>query len=282
MEAYIDFPEEDIGDESKNNYVFKIENIKNKLQSLVDQSDKLNLLEKNLRAVLIGQPNAGKSSLFNEVLGEDRALVSKIKGTTRDYLEMNFKIGDNWITLVDTAGVHDSSDDLENEGIKRTFEQIEGADIIIWVVDVSVPYPIHELNEILRLCEEKFIILVNNKIDLERTNEKIDINTKYEIEISCTTKSGIEDFKTILSECIQEILGNNNDDIMYIGQRHKVQINKCLQRVLECKKGLESDTAIEIISSDLTDARSSIDQMIGNKTNEDMLDKLFGEFCIGK
>ena len=125
--------------EEQNNYVFKIENIKNKLQSLVDQSDKLNLLEKNLRVILIGQPNAEKVVYSTKFLVRP-CFSMQIKGITRESRN-EFKIY-NWITLVDTAGVHDSSDDLENEGIKRDFEQIEGADIIIWVVDVSVPYPI--------------------------------------------------------------------------------------------------------------------------------------------
>jgi tRNA modification GTPase len=282
IEAYIDFPEEDLGDENKKEYIRKIDIITRELKNLLDQSDKLNLFKKNLRVSLIGLPNAGKSSLFNELLGKDRALVSSVKGTTRDYLEMNLKFDDTWITLIDTAGIHDSSNDLEIEGIKRSYNQIDEADIILWVVDVSSHYPTEELNKIKSVCGDKTIILVKNKIDLGEFEDSIDYQQKLVVEVSCTTKLGIGNLKEILSELINNTFGYKDEKVLYIGERHKQLIQNCLQSISESKRNFESDIGIEIISSDLTTARINIDQIIGAKTNEDMLDKLFGEFCIGK
>jgi len=282
IEAYIDFPEEDLGDENKKEYIRKIDILTNELENLLDQSDKLNLFNKNLRVSLIGLPNAGKSSLFNELTGKDRALVSTVKGTTRDYLEMNIKINDDWITLVDTAGIHNASNDLEIEGIKRSYNQIEEADIIIWVVDVSAPYPIQELNKIKSVCEDRTSILVKNKIDLGEFEDSIDYQQKLVVEVSCTTKLGIAKLREIISELINNTFGYKEEKVLYVGERHKKLIENCLQYILESKRNFESDVGIEIISSDLTTARNNIDQIIGVKTNEDILDKLFGEFCIGK
>lgn len=282
IEVYIDFPEEDIGEEDRDQYEKKVDQIISELEKILEQSDKLNLFENDLRVTLVGLPNAGKSSLFNELLGKERALVSKLKGTTRDYLEMSLKVDNNWITLIDTAGIHNSLDELELEGIKRTYKQIEKADIVILVVDVSIPYPIEKINKIISMCENKTIILVKNKIDLEEVTENKNFKTKLEANVSCTTKSGIDHLKKLLIKSIDNIVGKEKEDILYIGERHRLLITNCLQEIKEAKTKFQSGMGIEIISSDLTSARINIDRMIGNKTNEDILDKLFGEFCIGK
>ena len=132
------------------------------------------------------------------------------------------------------------------------------------------------------MCENKTIILVKNKIDLEEVTENKNFKTKLVANVSCTTKSGIDHLKKLLIKSIDNIVGKEKEDILYIGERHRLLITNCLQEIKEAKTKFQSGMGIEIISSDLTSARINIDRMIGNKTNEDILDKLFGEFCIGK
>ena len=138
------------------------------------------------------------------------------------------------------------------------------------------------MNKIKSVCGDKTIILVKNKIDLGEFEDSIDYQQKLVVEVSCTTKLGIGKLKEILSELINNTFGYKDEKVLYIGERTKQLIENCLQSISESKRNFESDIGIEIISSDLTTARNNIDQIIGAKTNEDMLDKLFGEFCIGK
>ena len=138
------------------------------------------------------------------------------------------------------------------------------------------------MNKIKSVCRDKTIILVKNKIDLGEFEDSINYKQKLVVEVSCTTKLGIAKLREIISELINNTFGYKDEKVLYIGERHKHLIENCLQSITESKRNFESDIGIEIISSDLTTARNNIDQIIGAKTNEDMLDKLFGEFCIGK
>lgn len=282
IEADIDFPEDDIeaNDSSIKNEVF--DKIKFELEELLKHASKTNILERNLRVVLTGFPNAGKSSLFNEMLGRSRSLVHEEAGTTRDYLETDLKIGKNTITLVDTAGVRESDSDIEQRGVKLAHEQIEQSDIVIWVVDSSTPYPSSDLETFIGLLRNKSSFLVLNKNDLQ-TTEWIPKDIELpKINVSCTNKDGIEEVMQMVDTHIKKLIGESDEKVLFIGKRHNQLINLCLKEINQFQESESKGTGYEIISSYLTSARQYIDEMIGFKTNENMLDKLFGQFCIGK
>jgi tRNA modification GTPase len=282
LEASIDFPEDDIetNHSATQNEVF--DKIKFDLEELLKHASRTNILERNLRVVLTGFPNAGKSSLFNEMLGRSRSLVHNEAGTTRDYLESDLKIGKTTITLVDTAGVRDSNSDIEQRGVKLAHEQIEHSDIVIWVVDNSAPYPSTDIKTFIELLRNKPSILVLNKNDLQTTEwmpKDVDLP---KINVSCTNKDGIEEVIQMIGTHIKKLTGDSDEKALYIGKRHNQLIGLCLEEINQFQESESKGIGYEIISSYLTSAREYIDEMIGLKTNENMLDKLFGQFCIGK
>jgi len=282
IEANIDFPEDDI-EPSKPELQKNLANsIINEINYLLKKATHSKYLQKNIRICLIGKPNAGKSSLFNEMIGKKRALIHEQAGTTRDYLEMEINLGSQVVTVVDTAGIHQTMSEVEQAGVELSYEQAVEADFIVWVVDDSVPYPSDLPQNFCKLIESKPTILVRNKADLTSNNTNFYGNKIYQIQISCVTKSGIKEFLRELNIQINRLFDDESGEDLFIGQRHEQLIKKCHQEVELFLKSLDNKTGFEIISANLTQAREYIDEMIGKKTNENMLDKLFGQFCIGK
>lgn len=282
IEAYIDFPEDDLGLNDQSKQVRLSESILADLTSLLDQASKTKILQKKIRVVLIGLPNAGKSSLFNHIAGEKRALIHEDAGTTRDYLEMEVQVGKHSVLIVDTAGVHNTDSQVEKAGVRLSHEQAGKADIILWIIDSSIPHPTNLPSEFESILETKPTIFVQNKSDLN-SQEKTPLNIELPKQrISCKNKEGIEELLGKLSDLINEIYGEESDQILLIGQRHEQLITFCHKEVEKFIADLKDNVGLEIISKYLTSAREYIDEMIGTKTNENMLDKLFGQFCIGK
>ena len=281
LEAYIDFPEDDLNQEDQRKQIKLCETISSDLQNLLEHASKSDCFNKSIKVVLVGLPNAGKSSLFNEIIKKARAIVHSEKGTTRDYLEFNIKIGDHKVTLIDTAGINDSEHDIESIGVELSYQQINEADIVLWVVDGSIPYPTELPTKFFELLNEKTVILVKNKADLGLISWSKEINYR-QVEISCKEKKGIGSLEKYISEVINTLDDFDYDELLLINQRHKQLIDKCFQEIECFETKLKKGIGYEMISTHLVLSRKYIDQIIGIKTNEDMLDKLFGEFCIGK
>ena len=283
IEVHIDFPEDDIIEEDHNKHHQNIKTIIKELETLLLQAKRTKLLAKNIRVVLAGLPNVGKSSLFNALAGKNRALIHSDAGTTRDYLEFDIKIGKYWITLVDTAGVHNASEEIELAGIEMSLEQAEEADLFLWVIDNSVPHPSELPKDFTKLIQSKPTLLIRNKSDLGENdwipNYK---KTPKAINISSTEKSGLKQFERLLLELIQEITGVDSENEYLVSIRHELLIKNCLDELSHFLQKSKEKVGEEITSIHLSEAREKLDMMIGRKTNEDMLDILFGEFCIGK
>ncbi len=282
IEAHIDFPEDDLDTEDKTEQSKLTNTILKELKDLIKQASRTHLLQKNIRVCLFGLPNAGKSSLFNEMIRKKRALVHEKAGTTRDYLEEELKIGKYWITLIDTAGIHNTKNEIEMLGVELSNQQICDADIILWVVDDSVPYPTKLLHKHACMLKDKIYILVKNKIDVGSSQCKALISGASIQKISCEKKIGLNELEDLVEEKISELVGNETDNDLFIGKRHAYLIKQCLHEMNEFQKGLKKEIGFEMITYHLVNARDYIGEMIGLKTNENMLDKLFGQFCIGK
>ena len=283
IEAHIDFPEDDLHENDQKRDHQKVKIIIRELETLLLQAERTKLLTKNIRVVLTGLPNVGKSSLFNALAGKNRALIHSESGTTRDYLELDIKIGEYWITLVDTAGVHDTSKEIELAGIEMSIEQAKEADLFLWVIDNSVPYPTELPEKLTKLIQTKPTLLIRNKSDLGENNwvpnYKIPLKAT---NISSTGKNGLKQLEKLLLKIIQEITGEGSENEYLVAVRHEILIKTCLDELNRFLIESKKEVGDEIISIYLTEARKKLDIMIGRKTNEDMLDILFGEFCIGK
>ncbi len=282
LEAFVDFPEDDIGSENYSKIISEVTDIQLITESLIDSSNRRSILDKNLRVILVGAPNAGKSTLFNCLVGFDRSIVSDIPGTTRDYVSKSLIFDDLEIELIDTAGLRETSDQLESLGVDNTVELIEQADMVIAVIDSSLPYP-SELNGLLShsIASENFVI-VENKSDLKKHNnsEKYPHNAGV-ITISAKNKVGIRD----LVEKIKEVngFGKENTALEFsVNLRHKKSLEEVNAHLLNATSLLKDQQDDLIILSILKQASQSLGDIVKPTDNEEMLDHLFKNFCIGK
>ena len=282
LEAFVDFPEDDIGSENYSEIISLIVGSQLFIESLIDSSNRRSILDKNLRVILVGAPNAGKSTLFNCLVGFDRSIVSDIPGTTRDYVSKSLILDDIGIELIDTAGLRETSDQLESLGVDNTVELIEQADMVIAVIDSSLPYP-SELNQLLShyIVPDNFII-VENKSDLKKHNnsEKYPNNAGV-ITASAKNNVGIRD----LVKKIKEVngFGKENTALEFsVNLRHKQSLNEVNAHLLKATSLLKDHQDDLIILSVLKQASQSLGNIVKPTDNEEMLDHLFKNFCIGK
>lgn len=282
LEAFVDFPEDDIGSENYTGIISLITDIQLITESLIDSSNRRSILDKNLRVILVGAPNAGKSTLFNCLVGFDRSIVSDIPGTTRDYVSKSLILDDLGIELIDTAGLRETSDQLESLGVDNTVELIEQSDMVIAVIDSSLPYP-SELNRLLSHCiaPDNFVI-VENKSDLKKHNnsEKFPHNAGI-ITVSAKNKIGIRDLVKKIKEVVG--FGNENTELEFsVNLRHKQSLKEVNAHLLNATSLLKDQQDDLIILSELKQASLSLGNIVKPTDNEEMLDHLFKNFCIGK
>jgi tRNA modification GTPase len=273
VEAYIDFPDEQIDPDTGKVLRERIFALENRLDRLLATADQGRVLRHGLRTVIYGVPNVGKSSLLNLLLGYDRAIVSEVPGTTRDTIEEVINIRGIPVRLIDTAGARESSDLVESEGIRRARRQVEQADLVIHVVDSSLPPSGVEFND-----RSKSLLLLN-KADLGIHPAW---QTATGIKFSCTEKYGLED----LNQAIwNQVMGGaiKVDDVrVAINARHQACLENAKQLLETGRRSLEEGKSPEFVSIELRGALDSIGEVVGKMDTEDLLGKIFSEFCIGK
>ena len=282
LEAFVDFPEDDLGMEDHSKIISLIADIQDLTEYLVDSSVRRSIFDKYSKVVLVGSPNAGKSTLFNCLLGFDRSIVSDIPGTTRDYVSKSLILDDICIELIDTAGLRETTDQIESVGVVNTVELIEHADMVIAVVDSSLPYPC-EVTELIdhNVTPENFII-VENKSDLEKNIniEKYPKNAGV-VSASAKNKVGIADLVEKIKEVIG--LGKENSELEFsVNLRHQQCLKEVNTHLLNAISLLKDSQDALIILSELKQASDSIGNIVKPTDNEEMLDHLFKNFCIGK
>lgn len=285
IEAAIDFSEEDVGALDKLKLLRRIEKVTADLERLIGTYDGGSVLREGVLAIICGKPNVGKSSLMNLLLKRDRVIVSPIPGTTRDAVEEMINLRDIPIRLVDTAGIIETKDSLEKESIVRSKKYLAVADIAIVILDCS-----EELNEadrsIMAMVEGKKRIVVLNKTDLA---EKIDTNKMPElfkndriVKISVEKRKNIDLLEKEIADTIWSGGFTQGESAILSDARHKELLDKALINMLSVKKAIEADEPPEIMAIDLKEAIVGLGFVTGKSISDDILERVFERFCIGK
>jgi len=276
LEAWIDFPDEDIDPQTTLQLRARIETILATIDSLLATADQGRVLREGVRTVIFGEPNVGKSSLLNRLLGFDRAIVSDIAGTTRDTIEEIINLHDIPLRLVDTAGVRESDDLIETQGIQRTVRQIESADLLLEVADASQPRPeraVYPSNHATHL-------LVLNKSDL---GEHPSWENADAIRISCLKDDGFNQLSEKIRTALHFTEADFGEHAVAINARHQASL-KLAQSSLHAALALltEHATNPELAAIDLREALDALGEIPGKVDTEDLLGVIFSSFCIGK
>jgi tRNA modification GTPase len=278
-EVMIDYAEEDIPEDILNNIVTQLDELILKIEKIVDTSYRRKGLIEGFRVAIIGKPNVGKSSLLNGLLSYERAIVSDIAGTTRDTIEEQVRIGSHIIRLIDTAGIRKARDTIEKIGVERSLESVADADVVIALFDSSNPFDEEDkkIVEILEALENKEVIVALNKNDLDRVLDLSNMEKYKPLELSAKYN-----FKN-LTEKLQELFDNIGEDeeLMLISTRQIEAVEKTKQAILEAKEPLLMGE-LEFFSYHLQDAITALSSISKPYDSEEILDKMFGEFCLGK
>ncbi|MCX7795901.1 MAG: tRNA uridine-5-carboxymethylaminomethyl(34) synthesis GTPase MnmE [bacterium] len=279
LEAGIDFPEEvEISYESIKE---RISNIIERLSNILGGAYFTRLYRKGLYCPIVGRPNVGKSSLLNILLGEERAIVTPIPGTTRDTITESISIEGIPLTLIDTAGIRETQDLVESIGVNRTIASIENADIVIWVVDASEPLMEEDL-EIEKITKNKKRVIALNKIDLPDRLLYIETLELYGpvVEISCKTGEGIDRLRSKLKELLGSI--PSPELVIPINSRHEALIKRCIGRLSTALEGINIKFPIDIIAGEIWESYNILGEITGETTSIDIVEEIFSRFCVGK
>ncbi len=265
-----------------------VEELLQQIQALLDTCEDGRIIKEGLKTVILGKPNAGKSSLLNLLVKEDRAIVTDIAGTTRDTLEEHINLQGISLNIIDTAGIRETGDLVEQIGVDKAREEAEQADLILYVIDASIPLDQND-KEIFKLIKNKKTILLLNKTDLEtvidRTelerNEKLSKDIKI-IEFSAKQQSGLEELEETIKNMFFEGNLAFNNEIYITNVRHKTALKdtkKALEKVLE---SIEMEMPEDFYSIDLMDAYELLGSITGETIGEDLVNEIFSKFCMGK
>jgi tRNA modification GTPase len=278
-EVMIDYAEEDIPDDIMENILKQLDALSSKIEQIVDASHRRRGLIEGFKVAIIGKPNVGKSSLLNALLSYDRAIVSEIAGTTRDTIEEQVRIGSHIIRLVDTAGIRESEDTIEKIGIERSISSVEDADIIIALFDGSRVFN-EEDEKILSIIndfQDKHCIVAINKSDLDLKLDKSKFEAFDPIDVSA--KKGFERLTKGIEDLLNDI--GAGEELMLISARQIEAVTLAKNSIFEAKIPL-IDGELEFFSYHLQEAVKAISSISKPYDSEEILDKMFGEFCLGK
>ncbi len=294
IEAYIDFPEEEIEPSSLEGIVADIQDIRDGLVELSKSFEEGRFFREGLKVAIVGRPNVGKSSLLNALLRRDRAIVTETAGTTRDVLEEYLNIGGLPIRIMDTAGIRETHEMAEREGVLRSLRAIESADVVIGMVDGNAP--MHDEDRVvLEKVRDKKSIIAINKSDLPSAQPYLETAlraySENVVKISAKTGSGLDSLKEKIlslsvtrSGCAQpeSIFNDEDQGVIVTNVRHKIAIDGCVGALNNGAAALHARMPLEIVAVEMRDALDRLGEIVGAVTTEDILNRIFSEFCIGK
>ena len=290
LEAYIDFPENEIETMAKNEMVFAMRELEAGLTGLSKGYDEGRFFREGASLAIVGKPNVGKSSLLNAMLRKDRAIVTDMPGTTRDVIEDFLNVGGLPLRVMDTAGIRESHDLAEIEGVKRSLKALEGADIVLAVLDAGRPFDGSD-KEVLERVKDKKTIVVINKTDIENTafSYQPSAISHQSVKVSALKGQGIDDLKSLIFSLLvnravsgKGSFGSPVEDLLVTNLRHKLSIDNALQALHRTAETFEQDEPLEVTALFLREALDYLGEIVGAVTTEDILNMIFGEFCIGK
>lgn len=285
VEVSIDFPDEDAEVSTLNDLENKGLEVKEKISSLLATADRGKILRDGLNTVILGKPNVGKSSLLNAILRENRAIVTDVPGTTRDIIEEYINIDGIPLRIVDTAGIRDTSDIVEKIGVDKAKDIVNEADLIIAIFDLSRELTDDD-KEILELIKDKKTIILLNKSDLPKKFDedyfKNYINNKEIITTSIASGLGIEQLENSIRNMFYAGEVEIKSDIVVNNVRHKNQLEKAYNNIESFINDIQNSVPIDCLEVDLKNCWENLGEISGDTVSEDILDKIFSEFCIGK
>ena len=281
VEACIDFPEEEIDFLEQGNVIEKLHNIIAEIDEILDVAKQSELLKNGINLVLIGQPNVGKSTLLNALAGTEKAIVTKIPGTTRDLITSQISIKGIPINVIDTAGLRETEDEVEQLGINKTWEAIQTAHVAVLLVDITKGSGDYEECILNKLPKGIKKLRLFNKIDLVTREASVENNNNETIiYLSAKLENGIDLLKNTLIERVSDNFHQDSEQSMILARsRHIYALNNVRQSVT---KALINKESSELLAEELTQAQHELSAITGEFTNDDLLGKIFSSFCIGK
>ncbi len=279
----IDFPEYDEDEITIGNVKELSETIVNKLDRLIKTADTGKIFKEGIKTVILGKPNVGKSSLMNFLLNENRAIVTEIPGTTRDTIEEYVNIKGVPLRIIDTAGIRDTDDKIEKIGVEKALKKVDEADLVIMLFDSSKEIEIED-EKILEYIKNKKVIYIKNKTDLEN---RLDLSKYGNIEkeiinISVLNNQGLDEIIEKISQMFFEGTINVSNDLIINNVRHKNLLINAKNSLDEVLKSINNGMTIDFIEIDLKEAIEQLGLIVGKSVSDDLVDKIFNEFCIGK
>ena len=287
IESALDDPEHISTEGYPEKLLPKIGDLLLRCNKLIDSADDGKVLKEGINTVIVGKPNAGKSSLMNLLVGEEKAIVTEVAGTTRDVLEESIRLHGIGLNIIDTAGIRSTEDVVEKIGVERALKIASDADLILYVVDSSVALDESD-EEILDLIRGKKCIVLLNKTDLVPVVEEEELRKKLRdaeisvIRTSTRDNTGIEEFENIIKEMFFSGALSMNEEVIITNMRHKQALEEARDSLLMVKKSLEDEMPEDFYSIDLMSAYASLGYIIGEEVGEDLVNVIFSKFCMGK
>lgn len=286
VNVVLDYPEEGIDEPLPVHLRENLENVHVEINQLINSYNKGKKIKEGIKTAIIGKPNVGKSTLLNSLLKEERAIVTHVPGTTRDIIEEVINIKGLPLVLVDTAGIRETEDIVENIGVEKSKKLVEKSDLILLVLDASVELEKndHEIIDLIKENNKKSIILLN-KIDLERKIKKSDLEflSSEILEISAKEELGIDDMEDkIYNYILSEDVEDSSEKLIITNIRHKSALEKTKMAVENIFETIDTEMPMDLISVDLKEALDSLSEITGEISSEDILDHVFSNFCVGK
>jgi tRNA modification GTPase len=283
IEATVDYPEDDLEEVTSEATINNINSLLIEIDNLINSSDEGKILRNGLSTVIVGKPNVGKSSLLNALLEENRAIVTNVAGTTRDIIEEYMNISGIPIRLVDTAGIRETDDVVEKIGVEKSKNMIDSADLVILMFDYSSSLDDEDFEIINYIKNKKYVVLLN-KIDLPKNidiSKLNSLNSEFIFEVSAKQLIGLENIKN----AIKQLFFNSqirNDGVVVTNIRHKEALIRARENLICALDALKNTMAIDLASIDIRNSWYALGEINGDTIAEDLIEKIFKDFCLGK
>ncbi|MBD5551278.1 MAG: tRNA uridine-5-carboxymethylaminomethyl(34) synthesis GTPase MnmE [Lachnospiraceae bacterium] len=288
IESALDDPENYSTDGYGKKLFAVLEEVEGEVEDLIIHADDGRILKEGIQTVILGKPNAGKSSFLNELLGEEKAIVTDIAGTTRDALEENIKLGGINLHIIDTAGIRKTEDTVEKIGVEKARKYASEADLIVYIVDSSVNLDESD-EEILEILKDKHFIVLLNKSDLntavtekEVTNKLKDFSDYEIIKISALKHQGIDVFEEAVKKMFFNGTISFNNEVIITSMRHKEALLEAKESICMVKQSIDAGMSEDFYSIDLMNAYAALGRIIGEEVGDDLVNEIFEKFCMGK